>query len=309
MNKKVYILLAAIIASHCHAFSLHKKIRSLWQRRLLEKVDQKEISANTIRSVSITNHNGSITIKAGPKKSFFVRAIKRAKKNYLDNLAVVVENNHHHITITSQDKNKKKKSFIDYELIVPASSNITLNLSGAGDVLIKNIHGVLDVVACDDVTTINTQKLVSIQTRNKGSITIINAHGPIEAHAHKGKIIGQNIIDSFSAYSINGSVAVTYKKVPPINSSIDLTTISGNITLAVPTETNAIIHGNTMHGTLICDHEVTLTPYTTKLNKMAWTQFTRGVDGTLGAGGNTSIALNSATGNVKVANIDKLNIS
>src|SRR5579871_3038531 len=299
MNKNVYIIVLVIIVCNCHAFSLRKKIQSLWHRRLVEKIDQKEIPAHTIRSVSLTNHHGSITIKAGPKKSFFIRAIKRAKKHYLDNLAVVIENNHDYVSITSHDNNKKKNSYIDYELIVPASSNITLNLNGNGDVLIKNIQGVIDIVACNDVTTINTKKLVYVQTRNKGSITIINAHGPIEAYTHKGKIIGQNINDNFSACSLNGSIAIAYKKVPSTN-IIDLTTTSGNIKLAIPAATNAAIHGHTMHGTFMCDHEVTLSSYTTRLNKMAWTQFTRGVEGVLGTGGDTSIAINSTTGNVKI---------
>lgn len=308
MNKNVYILLLAIIACDSYAFSLHKKIKSLWQQRLLEKIDQKEIPADAIRSVSVNNHHGSINIKAGPKRSFFVRAIKRAKKKEIDNLAVVIENNPNQITITSHDNNKKKNSYIDYELIVPASCNVTLNMSGSGDVLIKNIHGVLDIVACGDIATINTKKLVSAQTRNKGSITITNATGPIEAYTHKGKIIGQNIGDNFCANSISGSITVAYKKAPS-TSNIDLRTTSGSIKLAIPAETNATLHGHTMHGTLMCDHEVTLTSYTTKLNKTAWTQFTRGVDGMLGAGADTSIALNSGTGNVKVVNIDKLNIS
>jgi hypothetical protein len=304
MNKNVYIIILIMICSHCHAkFALGKKIKSLWQKRLTEKIDQQEIPAHTIHSLSLANHHGSITIKTGPKKSLFLRAIKRAKKTELDNLEIVVENINNHVAISSKDDNKKKKGIIDYELIVPASCNIALNVRGSGDIQIKDVQGSLDIVTHDNVTIINTKKLSSVQTHHKGSITIINANGPVEAYTHKGTIIGENIADNFYARSTKGKINVSCKKLSSTG-IIDLTTASGNITLALPAETNATLFSHTTYGTCMCDHEVTLKSYTTKLNKMAWTQFTRGVDGIIGTGtGNASIAINSSQGNVKIVDI------
>jgi len=304
MIRHVYTLLLIMIiplcVTHdCHArFSLRKKIKSLLHSRLAEKIDQKEIPAHAIRSLSLANDHGSITIKTGPKKSLFLRTIKRAKPIALNNLEVIVENINNHVAITSHNNNKKKKYCIDYELIVPAACDIALNLSGSGDVFIKDVHGILDVVAHDNVTIINTKKLASVQTLKKGSISIVNAHGPIEAYTHKGAISGENIADSFYARSTKGKITVTYKKLPSTG-IIDLTTTSGNITLGLPIGTNAAMYGHTMYGTLMCDHEITLKSCTTKLNKLAWTQFTKQVDGILGTG-DASIAINSTQGNVKI---------
>jgi hypothetical protein len=47
------------------------------------------------------------------------------------------------------------------------------------------------------------------------------------------------------------------------------------------------------------DHDITLKSYTTKLNKTAWAQFTKRVDGILGTG-DAKIEIKSAKGNVKI---------
>jgi len=304
MNKNAYtilfLMIITLITSDCKAkLSLHEKIKSFLQSNSAEKIDQKEFDAASIQSLSLANINGSVTIKTGPKKSLFLRATKRARKeSLLDALEVSTEIHNNHLAITTKNNNKRKTGSIDYELIVPASLDIALNITGYGTVSIKDVHGALDIVAQDNIEIINTKKLASAQTLKKGSISIINAHGPIEIYTQQGSITGENIMHNCDARSTSGKISLAYKQVPP-TSSINLTTASGNIQLALPAETNAAICGNTTYGTFMSEHDITLKSYTTKLNKTAWTQFTRNVDGMLGTG-DATIQIKSTKGNVKI---------
>jgi len=156
----------------------------------------------------------------------------------------------------------------------------------------------IDVVAHDDITIINTKQLASAQSLKKGSINLVNTRGPVEAYTHNGNITGDNIAHNCDARSIKGKINISYKKLPATG-SINLKTTSGNIMLALPTDTNAQICGYTTYGTFISDHEITLKSYATKLNKTAWNRFKKEVDGTLGTG-DATIIVQSTKGNVKI---------
>lgn len=285
----------------CYAQSSFKdKIKSFLPSNHREKIEQKEFPIGLINSLSVDNHKGSITIKTGPQKSIFLRATKHAHKTLIDTLEIATTTiNSHHLAITTHNNTKKKHGFVEYELIVPDFINIALNITGKGSICIKDVQGAIDVMAHDHVTIINTKKLASIQTIKKGSITITNAQGPIEAYTQKGSIIAQNLTHTCDARSLKGKINLSYKKLPP-TSSINLSSASGNITLALPTQTNAKICGNTTYGTFTSDHEIMLNSYTTKLDKNAWKYFTQHVEGSLGNAKDAAITINSISGNVKI---------
>jgi len=222
--------------------------------------------------------------------------------NKNDHIKVVVDSTAtDHLAITTKHINPKLIGLVEYELIVPASLDITLNISGTGDASIKNIHGALNVVTNDNITISNSKKPVSARTLKKGTIHVANAVGPVDLHTHQGNITGENIAHNFNAHSTSGKVTVAYKKLPS-TSAIDVNTTSGNITLALPTDTNAEIKGHTTHGTLMSDHVITLKPYATQLNSSAWNKFRKEVDGTIGSG-EATIALHSIKGNVKITEV------
>jgi len=283
------------MVQHC----LHKT-KSFFSRTLLEKVDHKELSAESINKISIDNVNGPVTIKTGPQKLLVVKTITRAKKQTdLDNIEIAIDSNsNNHLAIATIYNGEKTAGSVEYELIVPASVNIALTITGNGDACIKDVHGIIDIVANDNITVTNAKKLISAQTLKKGSIHIINSSGPVEALSQQGNIIGENIAHSFTAHSTTGKVSVAYKKLPS-TSSINLKTASGHIMLALPEETNAEIRGHTTHGFLLSELPITLRSFTTPLNKLAWSKFTKEVDGTIGSG-EATIMVHSIKGNVKI---------
>jgi hypothetical protein len=304
MNKAVYMILLLTIASltiNCDAKPRLEKIKSFFGGYKLEKIDQRELPASSINTVAINNINGPITIKMGwNKNSIFLKTTKRAKKQEdLNNIKIVADSSKtNHLSITTKHIGQKFDGYVEYELIVPASLDITLNISGNGDASIKDVNGAINVITNDNIAVTNSKQLASLRTLKKGTILVANATGPVDARSHQGNITGENITNSFSAHSTSGKVTVAYKTVSS-TSSIKLETTSGNIMLALPTDTNAEIRGYTAHGTLISDHYITLKPYATQLNSSAWNKFRKEVDGTLGTG-EATIALHSTKGNVRI---------
>lgn len=305
MNKKVYIILLAINISHVVVINgkqrnYGEKIKSFFCSAS-EKVEQHEYNALLIESLSITNCNGNITIHTGPKKSLFVRTTSRARKK--ENLELVTiaidESKRNHLSITTQCNEKKKNRVsVDFEIIVPASLNLELAITGNGDMTIKNVLGKIHATAHGNISITNTKNLVVAQTDKKGSISIINSSGPVNTQSYSGNIIGENIAHNFSAHTAKGNIILACKKIP-FTGWLDAKTSSGNIILALPADTNAHIHGHTIHGTFMSDHPILLKPYTTSLNKEAWKIFKQKVDGTLGSG-DATIALASTSGNIKI---------
>lgn len=308
MNKNLYILLLLGFISlptttHSKAESSLKKIKSFFGRYKFEKVDQRELPAVAVNTISLTNINGPITIKTGWKKnSVFLKTTKHAKKeDDLNNIKIVVDSTKDNLlAISTKHVNPKLVGLVEYELIVPATLDIALTISGSGDACIKDVNGALNVVTNDNITISNSKKLVSARTLKKGSITINNTLGPVDVHSHAGNIYGENIANSFSANSASGKIHVAYKMVPS-TSAINLNT-SNNIALALPTDTNAEIRGHTTYGTLTSDHYITLKPYATQLNNCAWNKFKREIDGTIGSG-EATIALHSINGNIKISEV------
>jgi hypothetical protein len=310
MNKSVYIIVfLGFISSHTHLLHAEKistKIKSLidnFRSYKYEDIKQKVYQDLSINSIAITNINGPITITTGWKKDIIsLKATKRAKKETdLNNIKIVNTIQNNQLEITSRHVNPKLVGLVEYELIVPASLNINLVITENGNVCINDINGTINVVANDNITITNTNQAVSARTLKKGSISITNAQGAVNAQSHHGNIYGENIAHNFTAQSTSGKINVTYKTLPAA-STVDLKTTSGNIVLALPTDTNAEIRGKTTHGTLISDHSITLKPYATQLNNMAWNKFKKEVEGTIGLG-QATIALNSISGNVKIAEV------
>lgn len=294
-------LTSLLITPDTNAKGRLKKVKSFLNGYRVEKTDQKELSAVSIDTISINNINGPITIKTGWKNDWLLlKTTKRAKKQTdLNNIKIAVDTSkENHLAITTKHINKKLVGLVEYELIVPASIDITLNISGSGDAYIKDVHGNIKVVTNDSITILNTKQLVSARTLKKGNISIINATGPVEARSYCGNINAHNVADSCNAHSTAGKVNVAYK-ILPSTSSVDLKTTSGNIMLALPNDTNAEIRGYTTRGTLMSDHYITFKPYTSQLNNLAWNKFRKEVDGTLGTG-EATIALHSTNGNIKI---------
>ena len=308
MGKKIIAMIIGISIFNCIAIDqniqqrIKKKLRSFFSFHKAEKINQQELPAASINSLSLRGIDGSVTIKTGSTKSLCIKTIIRARKQEdVDATTIAIDMiKNNHLAIATKCKNKKAVAMVDYELIVPETINLSMKLLGKGSIVIKDVKGSINVVAQDSIAISNTKKSVIAKTYNKGPISIINAFGPVDVVSCNGIIKGEKIAHSFRARSKKGKITIAYIGLPP-EGTVDLKTESGAITLGLPSDTNAEIKATTFRGTLTSDLYVTLHPYTTQLNTSAWNKFKREVDGILGFG-QATINLQSTKGNIVITN-------
>ncbi len=133
---------------------------------------------------------------------------------------------------------------------------------------------------------------------DKGVIKVEDIDGSIQATIHEGDIDIKNSTNSVNAKADRGSITVRQKQLQD-NCSIFLETLSGDINLYLPKETNADLNAKTNYGKVTSELFVTTRPITTKLNKNSWKQFTKEACGTLGDGG-APITLDADRGNIGI---------
>lgn len=305
MNRPLYmLLLLPLCAGRMEPVSRienqFKKISSLFDYYSLEITDHKELPTTDLEMITIENHSGPITIKTGWKKDYLcLKTTKRSRKQKdLDDIKITInktkKNNMH---ITTHYTHAKKNGSVEYELIVPASLSVHLKTHD-GDISVNDIQGTINTHTHNGNTAIVNTKNSIHTTSTNGDITLREASGIISASSQYGNIDIHEACNSITSHSVKGKITVDYEKLPP-TSSVNLETTSGNITLTLPSQTNATINGVTTHATLMSDHYIMLNPYKTQLNDYAWNKFRREVHGSIGSG-DATIFLRSIKGTIKI---------
>jgi len=277
-----------------------KKMKSFFCRQTAEKIDYKEFSAASLHSLSIENSNGPITIKTGwKKKSLCLKTIKHARNTVeLNDIKIAADaKTPHHLSLITKQKNPSQGT-IEYELIVPANLNLSLTAHN-GSIHVNDIEGTITAITDNgDITITNTKNTVHAQAHSVGSITIENAQGAINCLTQCGTIVINNAHNNLSAFTQKGKIITQYNTLDNAT-TIALETSSGDIILTLPTQSNATIHGTTAHGAIFSDHYITLKPYTTQLNTLAWKKLKKEINGTIGSGA-VDISLCSLWGTIKI---------
>ncbi len=167
-----------------------------------------------------------------------------------------------------------------------------------GNIKAKDIHGPVAAVTHNgDIEMTNITGKMSTQIIEKGTINIYHARNGVTASTNHGNIIIDGTYQSVNAFAAKGKVYVSSNQLP--TTSFITLEASGLVTLELPLIVNASIQGRTSHGTITSDHYITLKPYTTQLNNLAWNRFRQEVDGILGTG-ESQIKIRSTRGNVKI---------
>ncbi len=311
MHYPLYILCLLLIqTTHTHSSSYidhyKKKIKSFFDFSTEKKIEQKEFPASCITSLSIENRYGPITIKTGwKKKSLCLKTIQHSKpKNNAKETNIVIDTSTpHHMSMYTKEYGHPKQLFVEYELIIPTHMNIILTTEH-GDISIENIEGNIKArTHTGSISINNTKGSISAQSLTKGSLYIKKAAGKINAITEYGDIIIQQTNNSITARTKKGKIDVVCEKLPP-SESLSLETSSGNILVTLPKEISATINCSTLHGTITSEHYITLKPYTTQLNTIAWNKIKKEIQGTIGSG-DASISLSTMYGTIKILETDK----
>jgi len=135
---------------------------------------------------------------------------------------------------------------VDFQFMVPHTSSLMINLK-EGDVSLKKIASTIQVIA------------------QNGNISIKNGMESIKAHA-SGPVFVQ--LDALQLHSTH-----------------DLLSTADGVTLSIPQSSHAQIQATTITQAIYCDHFITLTPRTMRLNKNTWQEMQRNIHALLGNGG------------------------
>lgn len=269
-----------------------------------EQVVEKEYQLEKPGVLTVHNADGNISITTEWKrKTICMRATKRANRE--ENLEALFINAKHKkhpegdSLIISSAANKNIAGTIDYQFIVPA--HIKLNLhTETGNIRVHDVKGPVVARAVNgDITIGKIAHMVSAQTIESGSITIEKVQDNIKAVTNKGNIDIKDATKCVLANTQKGNITTCCNTIAA-KSKIKLNSdTSGAITLAMPTSANATVHGKTEHGRLTSDLDITMQPFTTKLNRQTRRDFERQVNGTIGTG-DAEIQLSSNRGNIRI---------
>jgi len=275
-----------------------QKIKSYFQSHCVEKIDHKELSTDSLHSVSICNQKGPITIKTGWKKKYLcLNTVTRAKnKNALDAIKIIIDTKKpHHLAIDTQYSNEHLSGTVEYELIIPTELSIHL-ITKKGDIFVSDISGNITLFTQKGKATIvNTKNNITIESCT--DLYIENATGAIKALAHNNITI-EHAHNNITATTKKGKINIHYKDLSAAD-TVSLSTESGTIFLTLPLDSHATIHGLTAYGSILCEHYITLQPLTTQLNTLAWNKLKKEVHGTINEG-RTHISLSSLYGDIKI---------
>lgn len=301
MNTIYFFFLITLLATSSLCSSPLQKVYAFFGANVYQQAINTEYELENPGILTIENIQGTINIAAeSNQKKVLVSAIKKAHtEKMLPHIHIKgsLNNNTSHLTLkTIFDKDAIGE--IDYSLIIPKGTTLQLN-TGQGNIVIAQAQGPISATTGNGSITINkTENTIKAQTEN-GPITISNAKGNITASAQLGNITIDGSKKSVVAQTEKGCIVMHCAELPA-TSRIQLNTHAGNVKLTLPESVNAAIFGHTEKGTLVSDAFIDIKPRTTKLDKKAWKQFQKEVEGTLG-NGEAEIKITTATGNIKIA--------
>lgn len=258
---KIRFLFLVLLVQVYHAPALGFNFSNLWRKAEQETIT-KEYPIDSKSIISISNTEGSVTIKPWNQQKLTIEATKKGTEDALKATTIACRASGAEASITTRVGHDQKSASVDYTIMVPEDATISISQT-KGPVKIKGILGTADV---------------SVQ---EGSIDIIDTTQTVSAKTGKGDI------------------KVKQKKFDEPH-SIFLESLNGNIVLHVPRETRASLNAKTGNGTIISDHPVTLAPITLKLNKTGWDRLKKEVEGSLGSKEGAPITLVASKGNITI---------
>lgn len=226
----------------------------------VEDTIEKSFDVSEQAVLRLANINGAVDIKGWDKNEIKVTAIITAK-NQKDRDRIKVEFDQNSNSVSVETEYEKQSSWghnnnsgkVDYTVMVPFGASLA------------------------DIDLVN------------GSLIINKVQGEIKANTVNGSINVQGLADDVELNSVNGSIKATYHQIDNID-DIDLTTVNGSIKLYMPSDLNATINAETMHGSI-------KTAYGISSDEKMFVG--RRLSGSVGSG-DISINLESINGSIKV---------
>ena len=234
--------------------------------------------------LTISNIDGSITIKGVDSSVVKITATKSGLPEDIEQLKIVSDLSKEAVTITTDDMRQKKfmgytyfsdanetRPVIDYIVEVPKSNSISLK-NKRGDVRINNISGQIHIIV------------------DRGDVAI-DASGVADITINRGNLSAHNIITTFTAIVDQGEIRAQVKKLPHRRGPfILLASKKGDIVLTLPDNPNAFITALSK-GSINSQFPLHL--------RASWARRSKSIRGVLGKGG-PNIELRNKRGNIEI---------
>ncbi len=296
-----HLLICTILATHgtMSAFSFKKIYSYVMPNKIPQEIVYEEYPAKKVTKLTVKNKNGNITLKTDATQSaILLKGIKKAlEEEQLGQFKITQK-------IVAQEMiieiayDESIDGSVDLEIIAPKTVALDI-CTIEGSIFIKEPHK--QVYACTQkgpIEIVNPLSSIDAVTQNKGTITIYKPQDQVKAQTNQGNIVIHDAQSTVFANSTYGNVQLFAKEVPS-TSMIKLTSVSGSISVHLPSDVNADVQASTKHGTIFSDHFITLKPQTTQLNKYTWKRLQQHIDGTLGTG-EAQIKLSSVRSDIKL---------
>ena len=263
----------------------------------------KEYPFQSPGTLTINNIEGNLTIQEWKRDVVMVKALKHStEQRFLDDMEVqensAQRDGQTHLTFTTAYSGEKTKGAIDYTVYVPTKTSLRLR-TGKGAINIQEITGkIVAHTTRGNIEVHNTTGTLLAQTEQNGNITAHNIQGDVKVVAHRGNIRVQGAKGNVIASTDRGKIETNFDQLPD-SSRVELHAAAGNVVLGLPTSTNARVQGKTERGVLTSNHFIALHQHTTQLNREAWKDYKRTVDGSIGAG-KAEVRLSSVSGNISI---------
>lgn len=176
--------------------------------------------------ISLSNLNGSVTIKAWDRDEVRIEAVKRAfTQERLQEAEIRIDASPNLIRIETKYPNRSQTFTADVERR-------------------RNNPALVDY----SLTVPKRARLDSIEVIN-GSLDLEDLSGDVKASAINGRVIAKNLNGPTKLSSINGSLEVSFARLDE-SKPIALSAVNGNITLTLPSDSNAEVKASTVHGVI-----------------------------------------------------------
>jgi DUF4097 and DUF4098 domain-containing protein YvlB len=112
--------------------------------------------------------------------------------------------------------------------------------------------------AVDYTLTVPRQaRLESIELVN-GSIDITGIEGSVRASSVNGRVVTRGLLGEAKLTTVNGELEATFSKLDE-SKPLSLTSVNGNVVLIIPSNANAIVRADTVHGSITNDFGLDVT--------------------------------------------------
>ncbi len=184
--------------------------------------------------VSVENLNGGVQIKVWDRAAVQVDAIKRAYKRERLNEAKIDVN-------ASEENIRIKTEYPD--------QNQTFNSDERG----RNENP----ATVDYTLTVPRQAMLESIELINGPIDIEGVEGSVKASSINGSVTARGLLGEAKLSTVNGPLQVTFTRLDDAK-TISLQSINGPVTLIIPSDSNAMVRANTVHGGISNDFGLTV---------------------------------------------------